>query len=89
MGGLGYGARAHRGTVASTSNLPLANGGYTVAQLLEDVNEVVPLETEPSVFDPEFSGQWGLEDYVVEVDGSECLHFMEIEGLLRDGDEVV
>jgi len=88
-GGLGYGARAHRGTVASTSNLPLANGGYTVAQLLEDVNEVVPLETEPSVFDPEFSGQWGLEDYVVEVDGSECLHFMEIEGLLRDGDEVV
>lgn len=86
---MGYGARAHRGTVASTSNLPLANGGYTVAQLLEDVNEVVPLETEPSVFDPEFSGQWGLEDYVVEVDGSECLHFMEIEGLLRDGDEVV
>lgn len=72
-----------------TPNLAFANGGYTVAQLLEDVNEVVPLETEPSMFDPEFSGQWGLEDYVVEVGGSECLHFMEIEGLLRDGDEVV
>ncbi|KAJ5580182.1 uncharacterized protein N7459_006167 [Penicillium hispanicum] len=70
-------------------NIAFANGGYTFAQLLEDVNEVVPLETEPSVFDPEFSGQWGLEDYVVEVGGSECLHFMEVEGLLRDGDEVV
>lgn len=72
-----------------TPNIAFANGGYTIAQLLEDVNEVIPLETEPSVFDPEFSGQWGLEDYVVEVSGSECLHFMEVEGLLRDGDEVV
>ncbi|KAJ5109732.1 hypothetical protein N7532_002377 [Penicillium argentinense] len=86
---------ASRGAPASaiassrTPNAAFSNGGYTVAQLLEDVNEVVPLETEPSMFDPEFSGQWGLEDYVVEVDGSECLHFMEIEGLLRDGDEVV
>ena len=72
-----------------TPNIAFANGGYTVAQLLEDVNEVVPLETEPSMFDPEFGGQWGLEDYVVEVAGSECLHFMEVDGLLRDGDEVV
>ncbi|KAJ5121129.1 uncharacterized protein N7515_009090 [Penicillium bovifimosum] len=72
-----------------TPNVAFSNGGYTIAQLLEDVNEVVPLETEPSVFDAEFSGQWGLEDYVVEVAGSECLHFMEVEGLLRDGDEVV
>lgn len=76
-------------TSTRTPNIAFANGGYTIAQLLEDVNEVVPLETEPSVFDPEFSGQWGLEDYVVEVGGSECLHFMEVEGLLRDGDEVV
>ncbi|KAF7714740.1 Uncharacterized protein PECH_007723 [Penicillium ucsense] len=72
-----------------TPNIAFANGGYTIAQLLEDVNEVVPLETEPTIFDPEFSGQWGLEDYVVEVGGSECLHFMEVDGLLRDGDEVV
>lgn len=26
---------------------------------------------------------------MVEVGGSECLHFMEVEGLLRDGDEVL
>ena len=88
-----YGARhpASTAAVASsrTPNIAFSNGGYTVAQLLEDVNEVVPLETEPHVFDDELSGQWGLEDYVVEVAGSECLHFMEVDGLLRDGDEVV
>ncbi|CAG7917342.1 unnamed protein product [Penicillium olsonii] len=88
-----YGARhpAPTAAVASsrTPNIAFSNGGYTVAQLLEDVNEVVPLETEPHVFDEELSGQWGLEDYVVEVAGSECLHFMEVDGLLRDGDEVV
>lgn len=76
-------------TSSRAPNALYATGGYTIAQLLEDVNEVVPLETEPAVFDQEFSGQWGLEDYVVEVCGSECLHFMEVEGLLRDGDEVL
>ncbi|KAE8351873.1 hypothetical protein BDV28DRAFT_11032 [Aspergillus coremiiformis] len=80
-------------TSAITSTLApnalFANGGYTIAQLLEDVNEIVPLETEPALFDSECSGQWGLEDYVVEVGGSECLHFMEVEGLLRDGDEIL
>lgn len=76
-------------TSSRMPNALYANGGYTVAQLLEDVNEVIPLETEPQLFDDESSGQWGLEDYVVEVGGSECLHFMEVEGLLRDGDEVL
>jgi hypothetical protein len=78
-------------TTARTPNSAFGNGDYTIADLLEDVNEVVPLETEeaPSGLDGEPSGQWGLEDYVVEVAGFECLHFMEIEGLLRDGDEVV
>ena len=91
LGEYGTQRAAPASAVASsrTPNVAFANGGYTVAQLLEDVNEVVPLETEPSVFDPHFSGQWGLEDYVVEVGGSECLHFMEVDGLLRDGDEVV
>ncbi|CAI7576408.1 unnamed protein product [Penicillium glandicola] len=91
LGEYGTQRPASTAAVASsrTPNIAFSNGGYTVAQLLEDVNEVVPLETEPSVFDAEFSGQWGLEDYVVEVAGSECLHFMEVDGLLRDGDEVV
>ena len=91
LGEYGTHGPASASMVASsrTPNIAFANGGYTIAQLLEDVNEVVPLETEPTIFDPEFSGQWGLEDYVVEVGGSECLHFMEVDGLLRDGDEVV
>ncbi len=67
-----------------------ASGGYTIAQLLEDVNEVLPLETQVRDVDSQCGGgQWGLEDYVVEVEGFECLHFMEVDGLLRDGDEVV
>ncbi|KKK25141.1 hypothetical protein AOCH_001835 [Aspergillus ochraceoroseus] len=76
-------------TSSRVPNALYSNEGYTVAQLLEDVNEVIPLETEPRLFDHESSGQWGLEDYVVEVGGSECLHFMEVQGLLRDGDEVL
>lgn len=65
-----------------------ATGSCTIAQLLEDVNEVVPLETDNS--DEEmYGGQWGLEDYTVEIGGYECLHFMEVDGLFRDGDEVL
>lgn len=64
------------------------NGGLTIAQLLEDINEVIPLESGEGAA-RQGPGQWGLEDYVVEVNGYECLHFMEVEGLLRDGDEVV
>lgn len=71
------------------SSLSVPNGGYTIAQFLEDVNDIVPLETETGLFEDESGGQWGLEDYVVEIAGSECLHFMEVDGLLRDGDEVV
>ena len=51
----------------------------TIAQLLEDVNDIVPLE----------SANWGLEDYAVEVNGYECLHFSPIDAVLRDDDEVV
>lgn len=83
--------------VASTRlpNTVYGHEGCTVAQLLEDLNEVVPLETAVDGDNgtlgenDELGGQWGLEDYVVEVDGFECLHFMHVDGLLRDGDEVV
>ncbi|KAH8692390.1 hypothetical protein BGW36DRAFT_45220 [Talaromyces proteolyticus] len=74
-----------------TPNAAYGQGTCTIAQLLEDVNEVVPLETAAGELgeNDEFGGQWGLEDYVVEVNHFECLHFMDIGGLLRDGDEVV
>ena len=50
----------------------------TVSQFLEQVNEVIPLEAE----------YWGLEDYVVEVRGFECLHFSGLGQVLKDDDEV-
>lgn len=78
----------------SITRLPVAGlggSGYTISQLLEDIDEVVPLESfEGALGENEADGgQWGLEDYAVEVNGFECLHFMPVDGLLRDGDEVV
>lgn len=56
-----------------------SNPDATIAQLLEDVNDIIPLE----------SANWGLEDYAVEVNGYECLHFSPIDAVLRDDDQVV
>ncbi|EXJ87243.1 hypothetical protein A1O3_04202 [Capronia epimyces CBS 606.96] len=60
----------------------------TIADLLLDVNDLVPLESA--------DGEWGLEDYVVEVVPAadptaayECLHFQTCETVLREDDEVV
>ena len=51
----------------------------TIANLLERVNEVIPLEYD----------QWGLEDYVVEVKGFECIHHFLVQDVLKDEDRVV
>ena len=51
----------------------------TVAQFLDQVNEVVPLETE----------DWGLEDYAVEVQGFECLHYSPLNQIFKDEDQVM
>lgn len=61
-----------------------ASNDLTIASLLSQVNEVVALE----------SGQWGLEDYAVELadqDGGsfECLHFQQVGKLLKQDDQVV
>lgn len=50
----------------------------TISQLLEQVNDIIPLESE----------EWGLEDYAVEVGGFECLHFHEANQVLKENDEV-
>jgi hypothetical protein len=55
------------------------DGKSTIAQLLQHVNEVFPLEGET----------WGLEDYSVTVGGYECLHYHELSAVCRDEDEVV
>jgi hypothetical protein len=51
---------------------------YTIARLLEDVNLIVPLEAE----------HWGLEHYVVELGGFECLHFSPVAQTLKEDDHV-
>ncbi|GBF62576.1 hypothetical protein TMEN_5126 [Trichophyton mentagrophytes] len=81
-------------TAYTSACIPATAGGdsnYIISQLLADVNEVVPLGAPTSTGDAEDDdgGQWHLHDYVVEVMGSECLHFMRVETLLREGDEVV
>ena len=67
-------------TLASAVRPPLvaASNSITVSQFLEQVNEVIPIESE----------DWGLEDYSVEVRGFECLHFQELNQVLREDDEV-
>ncbi|KAF5715996.1 hypothetical protein FGLOB1_2773 [Fusarium globosum] len=62
----------------------VANDDLTVARLLALVNEVVPLE----------SGNWGLEDYVVELydgkgDSFELLHFQPVGKVLKEDDQVL
>ncbi|KAF2139842.1 uncharacterized protein K452DRAFT_360086 [Aplosporella prunicola CBS 121167] len=55
-----------------------AHRTLTVSKLLEDVNDVFPLETDHR----------GLDDYVVEIAGFECLHFQKVTEILKDEDQV-
>jgi len=57
---------------------PIAKEITTISELLEAVNGSVPLE----------SDGWGLDDYIVEVGGFECLHYAQVRGVLADNDEV-
>ncbi|KAH6627292.1 hypothetical protein B0J18DRAFT_165020 [Chaetomium sp. MPI-SDFR-AT-0129] len=55
----------------------------TIANLLEQVNEIIPLE----------SNDWGLEDYSVELrdangHGFDCLHFQPVSLILKNDEEV-
>ncbi|EFW99662.1 hypothetical protein CMQ_5473 [Grosmannia clavigera kw1407] len=56
----------------------------TVSKFLEEVNGIIPLEAD----------DWGLEDYVVELQSSkgtsfECLHFQTVADTLEKDDEVL
>ena len=67
-------------TVGDVVRAPYAAAGTstTISQLVEQVNDVIPLESE----------DWGLEDYAVEIRGFECLHFSELSQVLKEDDEV-
>ncbi|KAK1993830.1 hypothetical protein LX36DRAFT_661134 [Colletotrichum falcatum] len=61
-----------------------ADEDLTISKLLAQINEVVPLE----------SGEWGLEDYAVELkdasgDAFECVHYHLVSKLLKDDDQVL
>ena len=56
----------------------------TIANLLEQVNEILPLE----------ANDWGLEDYAVELRdasgrGFDCLHFQQVSVILKNDEEVL
>ncbi|KAK6597868.1 hypothetical protein H4I96_08820 [Botrytis cinerea] len=56
----------------------------TVSELLNEVNDVIPIE----------STEWGMEDYAVEVKGKEglnyeCLHFQPVDKVMKEEDEVI
>jgi len=56
----------------------------TVANLLEQINEIIPLE----------GNDWGLEDYAVQLrdssgHGFECLHFQQVSLILKNDEEVL
>ncbi|KAK4913612.1 hypothetical protein LTR28_013752, partial [Elasticomyces elasticus] len=73
----------HRNGLPSTNilwNIPDAqlHAKTTTYNLVEQINDVVPLDAEG----------WGLEDYIVLVGGFECLHFAELKNTLKDEDEV-
>jgi hypothetical protein len=55
------------------------SGIYTIAKLLKEINECIPLE----------SDHWGLEDYVVEVGEFECIHYQSARRLLKEDDHVL
>ena len=75
----------------STASYPSAHTSArnaTIADLLHDVNDLIPLESA--------DGEWGLEDYIVEVAATadqdniyEALHFQSIDSVLSEDDEVV
>ena len=72
--------RIERNALPSTQAIwPVKEGKTTIAQLVQHVNEVFPLEGET----------WGLEDYSITVGGYECLHYHELGAVCRDEDEVV
>lgn len=50
----------------------------TIAKLLEQIHEAVPLE----------SIDWAVDDYYVEVNGYEALHYSAPHYILHEDDEV-
>jgi len=55
-----------------------ASPSLSIAELLQEVNKIVPLEAD----------DWGLDDYTLQVSGFETLHFQKVGDVLKDEDQV-
>ena len=56
----------------------------TISKLLEEVHDAIPIE----------SGDWGFEDYAVELKGAngvnfECLHYQNVGKVFKEDDEIM
>ncbi|TKA77933.1 hypothetical protein B0A55_03722 [Friedmanniomyces simplex] len=74
--------RIHRNELPPISTLWPINDthlNHTIAQLLVQIDQTFPLESET----------WGLEHYIVTLDGYELLHYHELGAVCKDEDEVV
>lgn len=71
--------RADLATVNTLWPVSETDQKLTIAKLLESIDRTFPLESDAH----------GLEEYVVEVAGFECLHYHEIGVACKDEDEVV
>ncbi|APA07561.1 hypothetical protein SS1G_00933 [Sclerotinia sclerotiorum 1980 UF-70] len=65
-------------------NVNTSTSTPTVSELLDQINDVIPIE----------STEWGMEDYAVEVKGKEgvnyeCLHFQPVGKVMKEEDEVI
>ncbi|KAK3713344.1 hypothetical protein LTR37_008536 [Vermiconidia calcicola] len=72
--------RIERNGLPATQTLwPVKEAKNTLAQLLQQINDVFPLE----------SDTWGLEDYSVSIGDYECLHYHEIAAVCKEDDELL
>lgn len=60
---------------------PIKDPKSTVAGLVQQVNEIIQLES--------LEYQWGLEDYLVLYEGSELLHFFTLKDVVKDNDHLM
>jgi len=56
-----------------------ASPAKTVVELLAELNDFVPIE----------SDTWGFEDYAVFINGYEALHFQTLESVFKEDDELL
>jgi len=55
-----------------------AEPDHRIAELLEQINRNIPLESE----------HWDFQDYTVKLDDYECLHYQVVGEVLKEDDQI-